>query len=211
MTSFETWSVFAITEVALCLTPGPAVLFVVSQGLRYGGPRSLFANAGILAGNGIYFALSASGLGAILLASHKLFLAIKWAGAAYLLVLGIRSFFDRQSRTEEAAQFSDDSAASRSRLFTRGLATQLGNPKALIFFSALLPQFINSSLPLLPQILLLGITGEVIEFLTLSGYGLLAGNAGSFLRQPRFAAITNRVSGTFLIAAGAGLAFVKTE
>ena len=93
----EVWIVFAVTETALCLTPGPAVLLVLSQALTRGTRASLWSNAGILAGNTFYFLLSATGLGAVLLASYDVFFAIKWLGAAYLVWLGVRAFFGRSA------------------------------------------------------------------------------------------------------------------
>ncbi|HEX8907420.1 MAG TPA: LysE family transporter, partial [Longimicrobiaceae bacterium] len=93
--TWQRWAVFMAMEIVLSLTPGPAVLFVVAQGLRYGAVRSLWANLGILSGNAFYFALSATGLGALLLASHDLFAAVRWAGAAYLVWLGISTFVGR--------------------------------------------------------------------------------------------------------------------
>jgi len=206
--TLETWGVFAITEIALCLTPGPAVLFVVSQGLRYGGSRSILANVGILCGNAFYFALSAFGLGTLLLASHRLFLVIKWVGAAYLVFLGVRTFFERRA-ISGANEDGSELSISGPGMLARGFATQVANPKALVFFAAFLPQFIQPNQAVLPQLLILGITSEMIEFIVLGGYGMLSASAASMTRRPRFATITNRVSGGLLIAAGAGIALAR--
>jgi threonine/homoserine/homoserine lactone efflux protein len=89
--SLNTWIVFALTEALGCLTPGPAVLFVISHGMTRGVRASLSANAGILAGNSLYFVLSGLGLGAVLLASHEFFTVVKYAGGAYLIYLGIQT------------------------------------------------------------------------------------------------------------------------
>ena len=85
--TWEIWALFAVTETALCFTPGPAVLLVLSQGLARGTASSTWSNFGILAGNTMYFVLSGTSLGAALLTSYELFSLIRWVGAAYLVWL----------------------------------------------------------------------------------------------------------------------------
>src|SRR2546428_13912855 len=95
--SLEVWALFVVTESILCLTPGPAVLLVVAQALTRGTAASVWATLGILTGNALYFALSATGLGAVLLASHEVFSLVRWLGAAYLIWLGVLAFMARRS------------------------------------------------------------------------------------------------------------------
>src|SRR6202035_3087037 len=95
-----TWWLCASMELVMCLTPGPAVLYVISSGLRAGARRSMFSNLGILAANAVYFALSATGVGALLVANYDLFRAIKWIGAAYLIIIGARALFGKSSIVE---------------------------------------------------------------------------------------------------------------
>ena len=198
------WILFVVTEAVLCLTPGPAVLFVVSHGLARGGRASLAANVGILTANGIYFALSALGLGAVLLASQQVFTALKYAGAAYLIYLGIQTMRGGGLSIDDSATAGVGDTAWRTWL--RATALQLANPKALVFFSALLPQFIDPSGPVAVQFVVLGATSAVIEFVVLAGYGYLATKMSRLACEPRFRTITNRISGTMLIIAGAGVA-----
>jgi homoserine/homoserine lactone efflux protein len=193
--NWTTWWIFVCTETVLCLTPGPAVLFVLSSALKAGARKSIASNLGILAANAVYFALSATGIGAILLSS-KLFFAVKWIGAAYLVVLGLRLLFVREHVVK--APLVD---LKSRHLFFDGFTLQMSNPKAIVFFSALLPQFLNPHAPVVPQIVILGLTSVLIEFSILLGYGI----AGSSL-TPRYARWTNRVAGGLLIGAGAGLA-----
>jgi homoserine/homoserine lactone efflux protein len=93
--TWRVWIAFFVIETALCLTPGPAVLFVLSQALTRGTLKTLWAIAGIIAANSFYFIVSASGVSAILMASYDLFFAIKWLGAAYLVWLGVSAFLGR--------------------------------------------------------------------------------------------------------------------
>jgi len=206
--SLEIWSVFLITETVLCLTPGPAVLLVLSQALARGAAKSVFSSLGILAANGVYFLLSATGLGAVLLASYDVFFTIKWVGAAYLIYLGVSAIV---GRAPIVAVDDAPPPASDLRLFLNGFALQAANPKNLLFFTAILPQFIDPHAPIAVQIAILGVTSILVEFVVLVGYGLLAGQASRVATQPRFATLTNRVAGTMLIGAGAGLAALQRK
>jgi threonine/homoserine/homoserine lactone efflux protein len=202
--TLETWLLFCVTETVLCLIPGPAVLFVLSTALRRGFTSASIAASGILAGNAFYFALSASGIGAVLLASHALFGALKWAGAAYLVGLGLRMLLARPA--DPSAPPPPGAAERPDRVFSRAFVVQAANPKALVFFVALLPQFINAAGSIPWQILLLGVTSMLIEFTVLSLYAALAVRARSITGE-RFSGALERLGGACLIAAGARLAW----
>ncbi len=205
--TWQIWSLFALTETVLCLTPGPAVLLVLSQAISRGTARTVWSILGILSANTAYFALSATGVGAILLASYDVFFAIKWIGAAYLVWLGVLAFFGKAEGLSIAP--ASPAPASLGRMFANGLILQMSNPKALIFFAALLPQFINPHAAVWPQVLVLAATSIVIEFFVQLLYATLAGRATRFATRPSFAAITHRVSGSLLVAAGVGIAAIK--
>jgi homoserine/homoserine lactone efflux protein len=205
---WEAWTLFLVTETVLCLTPGPAVLLVLSQGLSRGALASIWSNLGILAGNGLYFVLSATGLGAIVATSHDLFTAVRWIGAAYLVWLGVTTFRGR-SPAFSVTPDGDARGGSAGRMFLNGFVLQAANPKALVFFTALLPQFIDPSGDVALQIAILALTSVTVEFFVLAAYGALAGRATSLATRPRFATATNRIAGSLLVAAGVGTATVR--
>ena len=201
--TWAAWWFFVGTETVLCLVPGPAVLFTLSNALKAGTRKTIPSIIGILVANTVYFALSATGIGALLLSS-KLFFAVKWLGAAYLIYLGLRSFFGRaDALTSTEAGLME--RKSHHLLFD-GFTLQMSNPKAIVFFAALLPQFLNAHAAVVPQVAILAATSVVIEFIILLGYAIAAGRASELARQPRYAKWTNRVAGSLLIGAGAGLA-----
>jgi homoserine/homoserine lactone efflux protein len=154
--------VFAIAEFLLSLTPGPAVFLVVSQGMKAGFKPGLRGTFGILTGNAIYFALSALGLGALLMASATLFQITKWLGVAYLIFIGLKMLVSKNESKETDARVT---TSRRSlKLFSQGLVTQLSNPKAVVFFTALLPQFVSPGSGMFWQLIVLGIVSITVEF-----------------------------------------------
>ena len=205
--TIQTWVLFVLTEGALCLTPGPAVLLVLSQGLTRGTGASVFASLGILAGNACYFALSATGLGTILLASYDLFSLVRWVGAAYLVWLGITAFIARS--TVLTVTPVAGAAPGGWRTCVNGFVLQVSNPKALVFFTALLPPFIDPRGSVMVQVAILGVTSVVLEFFVLLAYGALAGRLTSLATRPRFQTIANRVAGGMLVTAGVSVAIQR--
>lgn len=204
---WQIWLFFVTTEAVLSMTPGPAVLFVLSHGIRHGARKSVWASCGILTSNAMYFALSATSLGALIVASYKLFFVMKWIGAAYLIYLGLSSFLGNSS----LLKLPEQDAVSRSgkRILRDGFVLQAANPKALLFFTAILPQFIDTHRNVAFQILILGTSSIVVEFLILFISGQLAGRAATAVRNPRFEKVTNGIAGLMLIGAGVGLARLK--
>jgi homoserine/homoserine lactone efflux protein len=203
------WWIYVPTEALLSMTPGPAVLLVLATALRVGGRRSLFSSAGILSANTVYFVLSATSLGALLVTSYRVFFLVKWIGAAYLVFVGLRAIFGKGPRLAAPSGAAVPQERKR-RLFLNGFVLQMSNPKALIFFTALLPQFLDARLRIAPQVAILGSTSVILESFILLAYGLAAGRAAAALaKQPRYATWTNRLSGGMLIGAGTSLALLR--
>ena len=198
--NWDTYWLYVLAEAALSLSPGPAVMLVIAYGLTHGARRSIAATLGILCANGFYFALSATSVGAVLVASQTSFKVVKWAGAAYLMILGVRAL------SGKAAPISVSRPGNKSppsATFLSGLTLQLANPKTLVFFVAILPQFVDPRLPIGAQMLWLAAGSVVPEFFILAGYGYLAARAARFAADPRYARWTDRLAGLLVLAAAA--------
>ncbi len=162
-----TWSVVA-------LTPGPAVMCSMAQSARYGFRSSLAGISGIQLGNFIFFVCIALGLGALLATATTAFSMLRVVGALYLFYLGVRVIHSTFRRSPpEAAQPALPLPAQRS-LFLQGLLIQLTNPKALLFVSALLPQFLDPHRSVPVQLVILVFTTIAVDSVVLSSYAYLA-------------------------------------
>ena len=193
----------ALTFVA-SITPGPAVLLVMAHGLKGGWAPSLRASLGVQAGNGIYLTLSALGLGAILAASETLFHAVKWIGAGYLIYLGVKTI-----RNARAAAPTGGREPMLARPFSQATMAQLANPKSVIFWGALMPQFLQIDHPLLPQYIAFAVINFVVEMPVLAFYGWVAARGRGLFTSPRSIAWRERLSGGALVAVGASIAAVR--
>jgi len=197
---------FALTELVLSLTPGPAVLLVVSQAVTSGFRASARGALGIITGNAIYFALSALGLGALLVASETLFNIIRLVGAAYLGWLGIRLLLTRPDSLTRLDTVPIPQPSRDRRCFSQGLLTQITNPKALLFFTALLPQFVDTTEGALAvQFVALAVVSICVELPVLLAYGWLAERGRQHVSS-RWATLGERAAGTLLIGTGLNLA-----
>ncbi|GGC84254.1 LysE family translocator [Halopseudomonas salina] len=204
--TLSTWLIYVTAVVVLTVTPGPSVLMCVSTSVNHGARKALIASLGSTTAIVGIMALSALGLGAALAASEVLFTALKWLGAAYLAYLGISSIL---SSTRDIDVSGAAVVSTRKRLFAQGLLVGASNPKALLFFGALFPQFIIPSEPHAPQFLLLGVTFIFFELMWLTIYALSASRAKHWLQQPLRAKLFNRITGVVYLAAAGLLAGSK--
>ena len=198
----STFLAYVALDVVLCFVPGLAVMAVVGAALTR---RSAgFATAcGILTGNSIYFAVTALGLIPLIAASHAAFLALKWCGAAYLAFIGIRSIFAKPA--DEAAALETAGASHLARSWAGGTMTQLANPKALVFFAAIVPQFIDTSGDVVLQVIILGVASVVIELAVLSIYVVTADAIRSRGIAPARRVLAERVGGACLLGVAAAV------
>lgn len=201
--SLDTWLSFFLLETLLCLSPGPAVIFSTATAAERGGRAGLLGVAGILLSNTLYFALSATGIAALLIASDSLFTALRWLGGLYLIGMGLSMMFMAgEKRRRRRPHLGDGS------VFLQGFLVQSANPKSLVFFAALLPQFINVEAAVVPQVLILGVTSVVIEFTVLAGYVWTALRLHRYLGERKMGWV-RILAGAFLVFAGSRLTILE--
>ena len=192
-------SISLVASVSL----GPSVLLAASNGLNYGRRKALAGVAGHVSAIFVLALISASGLGAILVASETAFMVIKYAGAAYLIYIGMAIW---RSKGKWSLQIASTSKPPSKALFKQSFTLGLSNPKALVFFSALFPQFIQANAPLWPQFLLLTGTSLCNAFIFTYAYALLAFGCKKHLIKAVNSGWLGRITGSLFIGFAAVLA-----
>lgn len=193
----ETWIFYVGTVFVLLVTPGPSHLLMLSNSVVHGFSRSWATAIGDLSANALQMLAAGLGVAALIIASQAAFSVIKWAGVAYLVWLGLRIFLKAGSA---GAGASAGDRAKVSTLWWQGFITSAVNPKAVVFFAALFPQFIDQALPFWPQLLVLSVTYIAIDGAFLMSYGAGAGWIGRRLGAASQRWL-DRIGGTFLIGA----------
>jgi len=188
---------YCLAATIILVIPGPTILLVVSQSLAHGRPALAASVLGVTAGDALAVTVSLAGMGAILAASATAFTVLKWLGAAYLVYLAVRMW-----RSAGALKPLDLPQASRRRIFMSAFVVTALNPKGIVFFVAFLPQFVDPTRPLLPQLLLLGATFVVLGSVNSLIYGLLANRLRQGFRNPRMLGLAQRCGAGFLFSAG---------
>lgn len=199
-----TWMLFVAISLATAFSPGPAVMFLVSNALVHGPWRALWGTSGNIAGICIVAMSTAAGLGLLLRTSAMAFMALKVAGALYLVWLGVRQWRIRVALFDRAALPAACRTEAR-QLFLRGLMVSATNPKAILFFAALLPQFMERGGVGAGRMLLLTATFAACTVVAHLAYALVAGYATRWLSGERRARLVNRLSGTIFVGLGVGL------
>ena len=196
-------ALFIAAELVFSITPGPTVMMISAYGFRGGFREAFAAICGTQTGNAIWYTASVAGLGALLLAWPIAYTVLRLAGAGYLIYLGASEWW---------ASFRPAQDATAPRLtrapYVQALLTQLGNPKALLFFGALVPQFLDTTRALMPQYILMFLITFTGESVILSGYGALAAAGGK--RAGGHGVWRERISGTVLIGLGVMFAVIHT-
>ena len=207
MIAIDTLLLFLATTFVVVMSPGPAAIAVTAQAASSGYNKAFWVIFGIASANVAFFVLSATGIAALIIASNALFTIIKWVGVAYLLYLGFSAIFAKAGPL--TIKPNDASTGKSHQVFLKGFVLELSNPKALLYFSALLPQFIDTNQALLPQLAILGIITLLLDLLCYSLYAYLGAKTTQIGIKPWLIKTINRSAGGMLIFAGVKMASVK--
>ena len=199
--NWELFAAFLVITLILVLTPGPIVTLVIATGATQGIRAALVTVAGTTIGNAFLIAGIAFGLSWVLKFSAELFEILRWAGAAYLIWLGIQAW---RSAGKEAPPPSPGRVH-----FTRGFLVAMTNPKTIAFFTAFLPQFVDPKLPAEPQLLVMCTVSVLLAGLTDTGWAVASGFGRAWFMKPSRAKLLNRISGLALIGGGVWLSLAR--
>lgn len=198
--SFSVWLGFLLAAILIAVAPGPGAVVSMSTGMRHGYRSAFVVILGLQLALICHLILVAGGLGVLLAASETAFAAVKLFGAGYLVWLGIKKW------RSPAVPVATSAPEGRRGLFVQGLLVNLTNPKAIVFIGALVPPFIDTALPQLPQYLIVAGTLCLTDVVVMSGYALMAARLGGWLYEPRAIRLQNRIFGGLFATAGAFLA-----
>ncbi len=213
--SLSTWWLFVTATFLISAAPGPNMLLIMNQSVRFGLRASIASMAGCMTALMIMFTLSALGLGVILQNAPMVFDALRWLGAGYLAYLGYKVWtapvtpITAETSAESDAQTQSSNIPSAKTLFRTGFFTAGSNPKALLFAAALLPQFIQADLPQVPQLMILLATFSVLEILWYFIYAFGGLSMAKQLRKPNILRWFNRVTGGAFIGFAGLMAVMK--
>jgi threonine/homoserine/homoserine lactone efflux protein len=203
------WS-FLVLSAILILVPGPDMALVARNALVGGRRAGMATSTGSAAGLCLWTLAASVGLAALLRASEPAFLALRIAGAAYLLYLGARALWTavRGDGGGDVERLRPREITSRVAL-RQGLLSNLANPKIAVFFTSFLPQFVHGAGPAFVALLMLGLVFALITLLWLVAYGVAVGHASGLMRRPSVRKTLDRITGVVLIAFGIRLAFER--
>lgn len=198
-------ALFVGAALLLLVVPGPSVLYIVTQSVSHGRRAGIASVAGITTGTLVHIAAATVGLSALLASSALAFDVVKYLGAAYLIVIGVRRLAGLERAQEERVR----GPRNLGRLYRQGIVVNTLNPKTALFFLAFLPQFVDPSRGVAwLQVLLLGLLFATLGFLSDGTWALVAGTLGHRLRRSRrFPAVQRYVSGSVFVGLGAVAAF----
>jgi threonine/homoserine/homoserine lactone efflux protein len=210
--SLNTWLLFLALVVTVIVMPGPAAALCISHGVSHGRIKSLATVMGLILSSVVLVALSMAGLGAILTTSGALFNVVKFAGAAYLIYLGVKMWRSRPPTPSDITSPETVSIKATSNfrpLLRTGFLVGISNPKDLLFFGALFPQFIVAGSPLLPQIVIMTLTWCAVGFSVMASYAAIGAGMAKSVNALNAKGVLDRITGSIFIVAGTALAWAK--
>ena len=205
--TLETWLAFFVASWIISISPGSGAIYAMSCGLNHGFRRGFVGTIGLIAGIWTALAIVAVGLGAILSASTHAFAALKWLGVAYLVYLGIKQW--RAPPIPLAAAGDAATPVSARAVIAKGWAVNATNPKGIVFMMAVMPQFVDSTAPLLPQYLLIATTFAFTDCVIMAIYTGFAARVLSFFKTEAQMRMLNRIFGSLFVLAATALATFK--
>jgi threonine/homoserine/homoserine lactone efflux protein len=200
---------FIGVSIVVIVTPGPDTAITIRNTLFGGRSGGIFTALGIASGQTIWAFATSAGIVALLVASEPLFLAVKYAGAAYLVYLGVQALREAiwpSLQPDGAAVGRPARRLAPPAAFRQGLISDLGNPKMAVFFASLLPQFVPAGAETFSALLFLGIVFAGMTFAWLALYSVVIAKAGDFLRRPAIRRTIEGITGTLLIGLGIRIA-----
>ena len=202
-----TWLAFFAASWAISISPGAGAVAAMSAGLSHGFRRGYLTTLGLVLGIWTQILVVGLGLGALVATSSLAFTVIKWAGAAYLVWLGIQQW---RAPARPIVQAGADAVPRRAReLIVRGWIINALNPKGTVFLLAVVPQFLDLAQPLAPQYLVIGLTLGFTDLVVMAGYTALAARVLRTLRSTAHVRALNRIFGSLFVVAGGLLATFK--
>ncbi|MDX2433025.1 MAG: LysE family translocator [Desulfobacterales bacterium] len=204
--SFEFLLIYSVTVFVASIIPGPSMLLALTHGMKYGARRTTVSALGNLSVTLIQAGISIAGLGAILLASENIFNIVKWAGAIYLVYMGISIWRSPSMSITEKSSNGNQPEAPLRKMYLQAAFVTAGNPKAIVFFTAVFPQFIDPNIAFIPQCGMLMGTGGIIAFCCFMAYAIGGQNIVRLFSEASVGKYVNRVIGGTFIGAGIGLA-----
>jgi threonine/homoserine/homoserine lactone efflux protein len=204
----ELGAFLGVSVLVIC-TPGQDTALTIRSTMLGGRRGGFFTAVGVSTGQTIWALAASAGVVAILLASEPLFLALRLAGAAYLVFLGVQSLWAALRPHGEARAMAGRAASrplSTSKAYRQGVVSNLGNPKMAAFFTSLLPQFAPQEGPAFPTLFALGLLFSLMTLTWLTGYAFAVARASDFLQRPRIRRVLDGLTGAALLALGVRLA-----
>jgi homoserine/homoserine lactone efflux protein len=207
--TFDYFLTYLLILFIATITPGPNMLLAINHGLNHGLFRTMYSCSGNLLGNLLMALASIVGLGAVLIASGFIFTIIQWIGIIYLMFLGFKLIFEPVKMERLDQNYGDGQSKSGGKLFIDGFLIAIGNPKGILFFTALFPQYINIGHATIREFIIIFTTLGIVAFGCYMFYALFGVKLNRLFGRYSFKKIFNRITGSIFIGTGLSIALSK--